>query len=53
MEVGTVDKKSLLCRIGRHEWHAEKTEDGRRFKVCLRCRKIEDRASYPGSPPIL
>ena len=38
----SMPSKPLLCRLGRHEWHAEKTEDGRRFRVCGRCKTIED-----------
>lgn len=35
--------KPFLCRLGRHDWHVEKTEDGQRFRICERCKQIEDR----------
>ena len=35
--------KPLLCRLNlRHHWHAESTDDGRRFRRCTRCGKVYD-----------
>jgi hypothetical protein len=34
--------KSLLCRLGMHQWKWISNEDGGRFKRCARCGKDED-----------
>ncbi|ACL40847.1 hypothetical protein Achl_2883 [Pseudarthrobacter chlorophenolicus A6] len=34
---------ALLCKLNiRHEWHLKHAEDGRRYKECQRCRRIDD-----------
>ena len=40
--------KPLLCRLGRHQWRKEKTEDGNSFRLCQRCNKVEER--WPSLP---
>lgn len=53
MEVGTVDTKRLLCRIGRHKYQVEKNEDGKPFRICARCRRVEERwMDRSGQPPL-
>lgn len=46
-----MSSKPFMCRIGRHAWKAEKTEDGHRFQVCQRCRKIQDKWSTSTTAP--
>lgn len=33
----TTTRKPVRCLLGRHRWHWESTEDGGRFRRCLRC----------------
>ena len=38
-------RKPLKCGLGLHKWATFETEDGNRFKACVRCRKEGDEYS--------
>jgi hypothetical protein len=40
----------LLCRLAlHHAWHYENTEDGGRYRRCLKCGKYDDETGRPGA----
>ena len=40
--------KSVLCRLGRHNWETEKNTDGETYQRCSRCHR--DRG-FEGNDP--
>jgi hypothetical protein len=39
--------KPLGCRIGWHKWTVRFTDDGSRFRQCVRCEKVDDSTRPP------
>jgi hypothetical protein len=48
-----MDKKPLLCRLGRHKWKRHLTEERETFYCCERCNKTQDKWTSTGPPPVL
>jgi hypothetical protein len=49
VEVAVMSIQTLLCRLNLHHvWHTETTEDGSRFRRCVRCGRDE---GTPDSEP--
>jgi hypothetical protein len=34
--------KTLMCRLGRHDWKRKRNEEGQPYKECARCGKCAE-----------
>ena len=41
--------KTLMCRLGRHDWKRKRNEEGQPYKECARCGKCAEEQSIGGS----
>jgi hypothetical protein len=40
--------KTLMCRLGRHDWKRKRNEEGQPYKECARCGKCREQQSAVG-----